>query len=331
MQTVKPNNPQFSLRVKEKNRKTMNAKEINRISIKNYLAELNILPAKDRGYYGLYHSPFREDYNASMKVDFEKNLWMDYGANIGGTLIDLVMQIEKCEVEKAISLLCEKEKFNRNGDFSFHGKNRIKNERTPAFIIQNIRDIKNPALINYLLERGINVNIAMHHCKEVSYLVNDKYYFAIGYKNDINGYELRNKYFKGCTSKAPTTNGVGNDVCKVFEGFVDYLSYLTLKNTFYLQESSVVLNSISNLEKAESFITSHNTIVTYLDNDEAGRRATSYLKSFGKNLINKSSHYQNHKDLNDYLKSGKNLKNSLADNIDEGIKSEKTNSYRRKR
>ena len=73
----------------------MNAKEINRISIKNYLAELNILPAKDRGYYGLYHSPFREDYNASMKVDFEKNLWIDYGANIGGTLIDLVMQIEK--------------------------------------------------------------------------------------------------------------------------------------------------------------------------------------------------------------------------------------------
>ena len=220
----------------------MNAKEINRISIKNYLAELNILPAKDRGYYGLYHSPFREDYNASMKVDFEKNLWIDYGANIGGTLIDLVMQIEKCEVEKAISLLCEKEKFNRNGDFSFHGKNRIKNERTPAFIIQNIRDIKNPALINYLLERGINVNIAMHHCKEVSYLVNDKYYFAIGYKNDINGYELRNKYFKGCTSKAPTTNGVGNDVCKVFEGFVDYLSYLTLKNTFHLQESSAPLH-----------------------------------------------------------------------------------------
>ena len=58
----------------------MNTKEINRIPIKNYLAELNILPAKDRGYYGLYHSPFREDYNASMKVDFEKNLWIDYGA-----------------------------------------------------------------------------------------------------------------------------------------------------------------------------------------------------------------------------------------------------------
>ena len=56
----------------------MNAKEINKISIKNFLMELNIYSVKDRGYYGLYCSPFREDHNASMKVDYEKNLWMDY-------------------------------------------------------------------------------------------------------------------------------------------------------------------------------------------------------------------------------------------------------------
>ena len=72
-------------------------------------------------------------------------------------------------------------------------------------------------------------------------------------------------------------------------------------------------------------------IMTYLDNDEAGQRATSFLKSFGKNLIDKSSHYQNHKDLNDYLVNKNNLKNKLTDDIDEGIKSELSNSYRRKR
>ena len=87
----------------------MNAKEINKISIKKYLAELNVHPAKDRGYYGLYHSPFRDDHNASMKVDFEKNLWMDYGAGFGGTLIDLIMQMEKCDAGKAISLFQQKE------------------------------------------------------------------------------------------------------------------------------------------------------------------------------------------------------------------------------
>ena len=256
---------------------------------------------------------------------------MDYGANIGGTLIDLVMQIEKCDARKAISLFQQSEKLNNNGDFSFHGKKAKQNERNPAFAIQNIQEINNPALINYLLERGINVNIAKQHCKEINYLVNNKNYFAIGFQNDIYGYELRNKYFKGCTSKAPTTNNISNDVCKVFEGFTDYLSYLTLKNTFHLKESSVILNSISNMEKAKTFIDSHNTIITYLDNDNAGQKATAYLKSFCKNLIDKSSHYSEQKDLNDYLKSKNILNNNLANDVDESRNTEQTNSYRRKR
>ena len=67
----------------------MKSTDINRYPIREYLAGLNIYPAKDKGYYGMYHSPFREDSNASMKVDYDKNLWIDYGSNEGGTLIDL--------------------------------------------------------------------------------------------------------------------------------------------------------------------------------------------------------------------------------------------------
>ncbi|WP_312195079.1 toprim domain-containing protein [Epilithonimonas vandammei] len=307
----------------------MNAKEINKISIKKYLAELNVHPAKDRGYYGLYHSPFRDDHNASMKVDFEKNLWMDYGAGFGGTLIDLIMQMEKCDAGKAISLFQQKEVINKSENFSFHGRNIIKPEQKSAFIIQNIQEIKNPALIDYLLERGINVNIAKQHCQEISYLVDGKYYFAVGFQNDIHGYELRNKYFKGCTSKAPSYNDVGSNICKVFEGFTDYLSYLTLKKTFYLEQNVVVLNSVSNIEKTKPFIASHEKVIAYLDNDEAGHKATSYLRSFCKNLIDESTHYQNYNDLNDYLKS--NQKNTPKNELDNDLKSEQANSYRRKR
>jgi len=307
----------------------MNAKEINKISIKNYLAELNIHPAKDRRYYGLYRSPFRDDHNASMKVDFEKNLWMDYGAGIGGTLIDLVMQMEKCDAGKAISLFQYKDVINKTENFSFHGRNIIKPEQQSAFIIQNIQEIKSLALIDYLLERGINVNIAKQHCKEISYLVDGKYYFAIGFQNDIHGYELRNKYFKGCTSKAPSFNDVGSNICKVFEGFTDYLSYLTLKKTFHLEQNVVVLNSVSNIDKAKPFIASHEKVIAYLDNDEAGHKATSYLKSFCKNLIDESSYYQNYNDLNDYLKS--NQKNTRENELDNDLKSEQVNGYRRKR
>ena len=62
----------------------MDAKAINKFPIREYLAAQGIRPAKDRSYYGLYHSPLREDRTPSMKVDYDKNLWIDYGARRTG-------------------------------------------------------------------------------------------------------------------------------------------------------------------------------------------------------------------------------------------------------
>ena len=80
----------------------MESKIINQFPIRDYLAGSGIYPAKDNGFYGMYHSPFREDRNASMKVDYNKNLWIDYGTGEGGTLIDLVMRIENCSNGRAM-------------------------------------------------------------------------------------------------------------------------------------------------------------------------------------------------------------------------------------
>ena len=38
----------------------MTYQEANHISIKDYLKSLGILPAVDKYYYGMYHSPFRQ-------------------------------------------------------------------------------------------------------------------------------------------------------------------------------------------------------------------------------------------------------------------------------
>jgi hypothetical protein len=64
----------------------MSISELNKLSIRQYLTEKGIHPAKENGYYGMYHSPFRDDRNVSMKVDYNKNLWIDYGTNEGGTI-----------------------------------------------------------------------------------------------------------------------------------------------------------------------------------------------------------------------------------------------------
>lgn len=45
------------------------------IPIVDYLYACGIEPAKRYNGYTLYHAPYREDPNASLKVDFRQNLW----------------------------------------------------------------------------------------------------------------------------------------------------------------------------------------------------------------------------------------------------------------
>ena len=140
------------------------------------------------------------------------------------------------------------------------------------------------------------------------YRVANKFYFAIGFCNDAGGWELRNRYFKGCTSKAPTIRRGDYPTCLIFEGFMDYLSFLTLKRNPTPPHNIVVLNSVTNLIKVVPFIASHERVYTYLDNDEAGRKATAELKAACCNLSDQSIHYRQYNDLNDYLRSRRPVK-----------------------
>lgn len=280
----------------------MDAKTINKFPIQEYLAGRGIRPVKERGYYGLYHSPLREDHTPSMKVDYDKNLWIDYGTGEGGTLIDLVMRMERCEAGEVIRLM--EQRISGTSSFSFHGNNNpVPPHREPSITIEKVRPLENPALLAYLTGRGIDLNTARVHCSEVHYRVTDKSYFAVGFRNDAGGWELRNRYFKGCTSKFPTTRRSVYPTCLVFEGFMDYLSFLTLKHNPNPPHNIAVLNSVTNLAKAVPFIASHEQVYAYFDNDEAGRKATAELKTTCRNLSDQSVHYRPHNDLNDYLRS----------------------------
>lgn len=285
----------------------MDAKAINKFPIREYLAARGIRPVKDRGYYGLYHSPLREDRTPSMKVDYDKNLWIDYGAGEGGTLIDLMMRMERCDAGEAMRRL--EQKITGMPAFSFLGySNPVSPHCESAIAIEKVRPLENPALLAYLTERGIDFATARAHCSEVHYRVANKFYFAIGFCNDVGGWELRNRYFKGCTSKAPTIRRGDYPTCLIFEGFMDYLSFLTLKRNPTPPHNIVVLNSVTNLIKVVPFIASHERVYTYLDNDEAGRKATAELKAACCNLSDQSIHYRQYNDLNDYLRSRRPVK-----------------------
>lgn len=181
--------------------KIMTYKEANNISIKDYLNSLGIQPAKEKGSYGMYRSPLREDNTPSFKVDYNANLWCDYGTGEGGTLIDLVMKQHQCNAYGAI---CRLEQGD-TASFSFHGKELperdTKRQAASPIEIRRIQPLQNPALIRYLQERGISPGTASPYVQEMYYRIGGKPYFALAFRNDSGGYELRNPRFKGSTSK----------------------------------------------------------------------------------------------------------------------------------
>ena len=65
---------------------------------------------------------------------------------------------------------------------------------------------------------------------------------------------------------------------------------------------SIILNSVSNLSKAESILATYTRIGCFLDNDTAGRNAYANLqRMLGDRLQDMSVHYAGYNDLNEYL------------------------------
>lgn len=172
-----------------------------------------------------------------------------------------------------------------------------------------IDPLTNPVLLDYLKERGILPGIAEKACKEVHFLSKGKWYFAVAFANRSGGYEIRNKYLKGSIAPKEVTHiRNGGDRCIVLEGFMDYLSYLTLRTGRHgnpqTPENSpdyVVLNSVGNVSKAIPLLKEYKIAFCLLDNDPAGRKAFREMEEAGCPVKDKSACYKDYNDLNDYL------------------------------
>jgi len=128
-------------------------------------------------------------------------------------------------------------------------------------------------------------------------------YFSVGFENDKGGYELSSPTnFKGCISpKEITTIKNGHDTCLAFEGFWDFLSYLTLQKADKTRYEVAILNSVANIKKALPFLKEHKNIYGFLDNDEGGRKAFQKIKTSCFSAEDMSVKYAEYKDLNDCL------------------------------
>ena len=287
---------------------------LKNISIRQFLARRGIQPKYERNGYGMYLSPLREERTPSFKVDYVQNLWYDFGLGEGGTLLTLVMRLERCDSREAVRRLQNGEKRDA-GSASLSpgiykrpavgGPSSVMRPATvPALRILSDAPLRHPALVGYLSSRGIVPSVAAAFCREVRYEVNGRAFFAVGFRNDAEGWELRSARFKGGSSpKHITTIDNRSDTVIAFEGFMDFLAYLSLKHPERLHIDAAVLNSVVNLPKAVPFISRHPVIHAFFDNDEAGRKATANLIRLcpRSEVIDQSHFYRGHKDVNDYL------------------------------
>ena len=286
----------------------MNIETAKQINLADYLHSLGYSPVKQQGINLWYKSPLREETEASFKVNTERNLWYDFGAGKGGNIIALAQELYASDsLPYLLERIKEQAQNVRPASFSF-GKQPLSK---PSFRQLEVVPLSSPALYAYLRQRGINTELAKRECREVRYLTGETPYYAIGFPNRSGGYEIRNKHFKGCIAPKDITHirqSEPKEACYIFEGFMDYLSFLTLRlercpdRPELDGQDYIVLNSTSNLSKAIRPLGGYGCIHCFLDNDKAGMEAVQELREeYGLRVRDASHIYGGYNDLNDFL------------------------------
>ena len=284
---------------------------IKRYSIVEYLERKGIRPVRKTSTYVMYRSPLREETHPSFKVDTEKNLWIDYAEGRGGSIIDLCIRLEGCTLSEAICRLgqnalehtaycsCSSKREtsispNQRKDITASGTRRL----------TSISDTLPPHLQEYLKkERCIDLEKATPFLKCISYEVRGRRYEAIGFANSSGGYELRdNHLFKGTVAPkdiTPIFEDRAQPVC-LFEGFMDFLSFLSMKGE--VTNQCLVMNSVSNVARSIHYLNKRNitSVRAFLDNDDAGRKAVQEFVNEGFKVEDMAVYYKDFKDLNEY-------------------------------
>ncbi|WP_308761612.1 toprim domain-containing protein [uncultured Bacteroides sp.] len=274
---------------------------MRRIPLVDFLARLGHGPVQRSCNELWYRAPYRNERTPSFRVNVAKQLWYDFGLGKGGDIFTLAGE------------------FLQSDDFMAQAKFIAETVCVPFAMVEKPQFLPEPSepvfegveavpllrspLTEYLVERGIPYAIASRYCCRLNYGVRGKRYFAVGFPNMSGGYEVRSRYFKGCVPPKDVslvkTGNTTSDVCSVFEGFMDFLSAVTLGLD---TGDCLVLNSVANMGKAVKHLDGYGRIDCFLDCDEAGQRALEALKGhYSGRVCDRSTLYDSCKDLNEYL------------------------------
>ncbi len=298
----------------------MNTQQAKRLSLPDVLAKLGHQPVRSEkdGFELWYLSPFRVEKVPSFHTSYLGGqwIWNDFG-DIGGNIIDFVIRHKGTNVKGALAFLGDYAGLvsrpapppeRGNPELPFPKNRPEKNEdHAPKLVFERAAPLQ--AMLNYVSERAVDTQIAKRYVEEVFYrnAQTGKAYYAIGIKNRAGGYEIRNPYFKSSLGSKDLTlieGRVGEGVV-VFEGFMDFLSYLTDLKQEALDRDALILNSASFEKPALEFIKERGYSEAHLffDNDRTGLDLTErFVEALdGVSVMPQNHRYHPHKDYNEML------------------------------
>ncbi len=293
----------------------MNCEQAKEISVKKVLNSLGYFEEKQKGktkafYFSLTH----KEKDPSLLVDYGQNNAWDFSIGKLYDTIGIVQEVKHCSISDALAYL-----ENLTPEFSkeerqIFSQENIKEEEV-SYEITEITKVKHYALVEYLKKRKVWNQRRL--LREVHYKMrtNEKTYFAVGFHTGEDSFELRNKYKKNCIGKKHITyiqNTAEKKVLCVFEGFMDYLSFLELYPEKKDKVDFLILNSTSIYKRVFGIVAKYTMNCLFFDNDkesETGKKTINRFKLYFYFVLHKNPDfikdmrylYAEHNDLNEYL------------------------------
>ena len=293
-------------------------KQLHAISIVEIMAHYG--KRLDHTRSGLYFSPFRDERTPSFHIDEAKNTWYDYGTSEGGNLFDFVCKFVNITRGEVYDWLASFRHMVPESEYKALIAPMLERKPHSSRIVIDSAShhFTRRKLVEYASDRAVSKEVLEKYCEEIVYHVDsapDRKFYAIGFMNNSGGYVLRSSISKRCSSSDITTLGSDGEMTQdatcdkvlVFEGFMDFLSWITDVKQQTPQYDCCILNSVSNIARALPWIMEHRNIAAFLDNDDAGRETLQKIMDSASEgahdvcVYDMSRLYEGYNDLNEKL------------------------------
>lgn len=257
-----------------------------------------------------FENPFRKDTKPSFSVFDSKHgiqIAKDQATGDKYTCITFLQKLKGWELYECVEFLLD---FSNVFVQTEKIRERARNVNIPISEMPKLLEATKEQQdnLNYYLKvkRKISPTLCKKYVEYKQYELSNKMYYGIFFKNNSDGYAVRNPYIKLTLGTADFTT-IENDDYKdwiVFEGFIDFLSAISHYQKEF-KANILVLNSTSHTRKAIDYLIltlyEDSRIFTFLDNDEAGRKAQKEFDQI--TVLDCARVYQGYNDFNEFLTS----------------------------